>query len=348
MRTSTCTLLAVLAIAGAARRTYADPQSVSLVINPRTGAASLRNDTGAAINIDSYLMTSTTAAFNPAAWTSLQDAGLAGWQEANPSNIHLSELNLTSSFSLGAGASRSLGSPYIPLVPTAIGQPETPVEFTYGTPGVPGSILGDVVFSPQNTIVLKIDPASGNATLENQSNFAVNIDALLITSSTGVLDATGWNGLAESGVSGWTAGTGNANRLAEGNLTGSTLLAANGGSRAIGKPINAGLLTDETDVQLEYHVLGGGATSVVGGVQFAAAAGLAGDFNGDGRVDGADFLVWQRGVGGPHNAATLATWKANFGMGAAEAATSAVPEPAGLALLTTAAVLVLTRVRNRE
>jgi hypothetical protein len=340
-------LLAVLAIAGAARRTYADPQSVSLVINPRTGAASLRNDTGAAINIDGYLMTSTTAAFNPATWTSLQDAGLAGWQESNPSNIHLSELNLTSSFSLGAGASRSLGSPYIPLVPTAIGQPETPVMFTYGTPGVPGSILGDVVFSPQNTIVLKIDPASGNATLENQSNFPVNIDALLITSSTGVLDATGWNGLAESGVAGWTAGTGSANRLAEGNLTGSTLLAANGGTRAIGKPINAGLLTDETDVQLEYHVAGGGAVSVVGGVLFAAA-GLAGDFNGDSRVDGADFLVWQRGVGGTHNAATLATWKANFGMGGAEAAAGAVPEPAGLALLTIAAAPLMARRRSRE
>jgi hypothetical protein len=321
---------------------------VSLVINPRTGAASLRNDTNAAINIDSYLMTSATPAFNTTAWTSLQDAGLAGWQEANPSNIHLSELNLTSSFSLGAGATRSLGSPYIPLVPTGIGQPETPVMFTYGVPGVPGSILGDVVFSPQNNIVLKIDPVSGNASLENQSNFPVNIDSLLITSATGVLDAAGWNGLTESGVAGWAAGTGNANRLAEGNLNGSTLLAANGGSRAIGKPINAGLLTDETDVMLEYHIAGGGATSVLGGIEFAAAAGLPGDFDADQDVDGNDFLVWQRGLGGAHNAGTLAIWRANFGMGAAQAAADAVPEPAGLALLTTAAALVLARGRNRE
>ena len=117
-------------------------------------------------------------------------------------------------------------------------------------------------------------------------------------------------------------------------------MAANGGTRSIGKPINAGLLTDETDVQLEYHIVGGGATSVTGGVLFAAAAGLAGDFNGDGRVDGADFLVWQRGVGTTHNAATLAVWKANFGMTAAEAAASAVPEPASFAMFTVAAALL--------
>jgi hypothetical protein len=62
-------------------------------------------------------------------------------------------------------------------------------------------------------------------------------------------------------------------------------------------------------------------------VQLVEAATKPGDFDTDGDTDGNDFLVWQRGVGGAHNAGTLATWKANFGVPATAAAVG-VPEPA--------------------
>lgn len=73
-----------------------------------------------------------------------------------------------------------------------------------------------------------------------------------------------------------------------------------------------------------------------------------GDFDGDGDVDGADFLTWQRGLGltgqpdattgdadddGDVDAADLALWKSHFGGTPAVAAVGAVPEPASLALL---------------
>ena len=51
---------------------------------------------------------------------------------------------------------------------------------------------------------------------------------------------------------------------------------------------------------------------------------LPGDFNGDGKVDGEDFLLWQRdpGIG------SLAEWEANYGMVAPlTAASAAIPEP---------------------
>ena len=58
-------------------------------------------------------------------------------------------------------------------------------------------------------------------------------------------------------------------------------------------------------------------------------AGLAGDFDSDGDVDGSDFLVWQRdqGVG------FLSDWQAGYGTPATAAVTTAVPEPGSLVLL---------------
>ena len=60
-----------------------------------------------------------------------------------------------------------------------------------------------------------------------------------------------------------------------------------------------------------------------------ATAGIPGDFNGTDLVDGADFLLWQRGGSfNPFSPADLALWKANYGASAsATQATSTVPEP---------------------
>jgi hypothetical protein len=74
-----------------------------------------------------------------------------------------------------------------------------------------------------------------------------------------------------------------------------------------------------------------------------------GDFDGDGDVDGADFLTWQRNVGatgqplsagdangdGNITGADLAIWRSQFGP-AAVAAAAAVPEPAACLLAATA------------
>lgn len=75
----------------------------------------------------------------------------------------------------------------------------------------------------------------------------------------------------------------------------------------------------------------------------AISPGLAGDFNADGSVDGADFLAWQRGESpDPLGEGDLIAWKTNFGASAFEAGSSvavaasvSVPEPTtgALALL---------------
>ena len=71
----------------------------------------------------------------------------------------------------------------------------------------------------------------------------------------------------------------------------------------------------------------GNLTLVTGG------GGLAGDFNGDGTVDAADYTVWQDGLGdNTYTAADYDVWSGNFGATSATGSSTAVPEPGALLL----------------
>jgi hypothetical protein len=86
------------------------------------------------------------------------------------------------------------------------------------------------------------------------------------------------------------------------------------------------------------------------------------DFNNDGKVDGADFLVWQKGQGltgqtdkshgdangdGSVNAGDLSVWQQTFGTSpTAAVAVTGVPEPASI-LLTAVALLSVAGLRRR-
>lgn len=62
-------------------------------------------------------------------------------------------------------------------------------------------------------------------------------------------------------------------------------------------------------------------------------AGIPGDFDDDGNVDGRDFLEWQRGNSpSPLSDTDLQAWRTNFGEGAPLASFTAVPEPAAICL----------------
>jgi hypothetical protein len=85
------------------------------------------------------------------------------------------------------------------------------------------------------------------------------------------------------------------------------------------------------------------ARNVAGGVVLEVLSGLAGDFNNDGAVDGADYELWTANLGGPAtgllnagdaqtvDAALYTVWRDNQGATLAALAT-AVPEPAGVLL----------------
>ncbi len=82
--------------------------------------------------------------------------------------------------------------------------------------------------------------------------------------------------------------------------------------------------------------------------ELTVAPSLGADFNGDGTVDGADFLVWQRGFGlsgqmdrsggdangdGVVNASDLTLWQSEFGVTALGSSSTVVPEPSSWLLV---------------
>ena len=73
------------------------------------------------------------------------------------------------------------------------------------------------------------------------------------------------------------------------------------------------------------------------------SVGLPGDFNFNGVVDGADYVVWRKGLGTIYTQNDYDVWRAHFGQsvgsGSGVGANTAVPEPATTVLLTLAATI---------
>jgi hypothetical protein len=98
---------------------------------------------------------------------------------------------------------------------------------------------------------------------------------------------------------------------------------------------------------------------------FNAPAGIPGDFNADGRVDAADFVVWRNAAGqtgtglaadgngdGSVNDADYQQWRANFGLAApanpGPLQSAAVPEPASIVLVQLAVAFLVSRRPSRK
>jgi hypothetical protein len=81
-------------------------------------------------------------------------------------------------------------------------------------------------------------------------------------------------------------------------------------------------------------------------------AGVPGDYNGNGKVDGADYVVWRNGGPLQNEVATIGSitaedyteWRSRFGnMAGAGLGADSVPEPSALALVILALVAIWGR-----
>ena len=89
---------------------------------------------------------------------------------------------------------------------------------------------------------------------------------------------------------------------------------------------------------LDWELNPGGATLFL-----EVVSALAGDFDGDGDVDGNDFLTWQRDP----NVGDLNDWQSNFGNSSSLAASLTVPEPDAFLLMALASICGLFFVQRR-
>jgi hypothetical protein len=88
--------------------------------------------------------------------------------------------------------------------------------------------------------------------------------------------------------------------------------------------------------------------------QFTFLPVTPGDYNRDGTVDAADYVVWRNGLGATYTQTDYDVWRANFGqtigsgaaLPSAESLSIAVPEPATLPLLIMAMVVHYARRRS--
>ncbi|HEY3395078.1 MAG TPA: hypothetical protein VGK58_20405, partial [Lacipirellulaceae bacterium] len=207
------------------------------------------------------------------------------------------------------------------------------VGFTADAINLPFSVYLDNIrleqISTPDLLTLEINRADGSAMLKNLSANPISWDYLEIKSAGGSLDPAGWNSLDDQNVAGagtWVeAGGSSATALVEAAIVGSHTLNA-GAMLSLGSLYNEGINAE--DVDLEIRRVGGPSFRTYDQIvtYIGTAPGLAGDYNRDGKVDAADYVVWRKADG---TAPGYNTWRTNFGRtsgGGGLAAGAAVPE----------------------
>ncbi len=197
------------------------------------------------------------------------------------------------------------------------------------------------------TLTLEVNRNSGTAVIDNDTGTPFDIDFYSITSDQGVLN-TGFTGLSGGGQlpSGTGVGDGweklgnlDGNELAEAFLAGSSEINNSNGPFSLGDIYDGSSPADEDSLAFTFR---SGGQLVDGNVIFIDSQ--AGDFDGDGDVDGADFLAWQRVDGTPGG---LNDWQQNYGAGTLAASIATVPEPSTGILAAVAAFAALGGRRRR-
>jgi hypothetical protein len=217
------------------------------------------------------------------------------------------------------------------------------------------------VFGPDETLTgevisLRVNSTTGQVTLVNNQSQPVNIDYYEITSAGGALSTSGWNSLDDQeggdppGQAWDESGGASAKQLSElflGGGTASFAFPANG-TLVVGNAFNPAIFGAGMpgDLQFRFGLPSGGI--LPGAVEYLAAPAVLGDYNQNGTVDAADYVVWRKSVGGaslpnrgtgitgPVGANDYNFWRARFGAtsGAGAGVVAAgVPEPTSLSSL---------------
>jgi hypothetical protein len=288
--------------------------SLIVTVDRQTGATSIENAVGSGITLASYALRSAAGTLSPGSATSLNDSGVAGtgWLGSPATGQLIAEVKPNSTFTLSAGQSVSLGSALTPGVVPA----EEDILFDFTT--TDGRFLQGIVeyTGALNDFVLYVDPSDGAAAMGNLSRFITppNLTGYAILSPGNQLTPGTWTSLETSGEAGtgWDASPSSPGVLAETNLDNSFAF-------TYGSLVELGeIFTDSgmQDLQFLYTVAGETAQrtgSVVYGAIPEPPVGTPGDYNNDGKVNAADYVLWRKNptaFGGPGG---YNVWRQNFG-----------------------------------
>ena len=191
-----------------------------------------------------------------------------------------------------------------------------------------------------------------------------NIDYYEISSAQNGLNTLFWNSLDQqniAAVDGIDAGTTAGDSPTEGwdkaptatnGLLKEYFLRSGGSPLPAGGELSLGAAYNQSafgafngDLQFSYGIAGG--ARLIGTVSYIGAPGVAGDYNGSGAVDAADFGAWKTGLGtavtpgtgadgsgnGRVDGPDFLLWQRRFGATMAVTAAHAVPEPQTLVAL---------------
>jgi hypothetical protein len=217
------------------------------------------------------------------------------------------------------------------------------------------------VFVPANPSKLRIDTGTGQVSIVGGDVIPVPINFVDITSANGVLNGANLAGLstrkpdsvdgpdADSTVGNtsgefWQNLSATNNRITDGFLLGSSTF-VNSRSEFLGQIFNTGTPLGNRDVIFTYTTIFG--DIVTGLVEYCtncSPVGIPGDYNNNGVVDAADYVVWRKTNG---TQAGYNLWRTNFGRTSGSGSSlTAVPEPSNF-LLALVALLVAAMVRVR-
>jgi hypothetical protein len=213
--------------------------------------------------------------------------------------------------------------------------------------------------------------------MTNNATVPVNVDFYRLASPGMALSLAGWNSLDDQNydaVDGGDAGTeagdsdgegwdevggSNASQLVELFLGENGSMISPGESLNLGNAFNTSVFGpgNDGDLQFTFGLVGG--LQITGNVNYVGGpAGVLGDYNNNGTVDAADYVLWRNGGPLQNEGVTPGTatpedysfWRARFGAnsGSAAASSAAVPEPVALSLIAVLAWVVLIVRRRRR
>ena len=162
-------------------------------------------------------------------------------------------------------------------------------------------------------MTLEVNTTNGQVRIRNQTGATVHLDYYEIKSAAGALNSTTWSSLQDQHLAGFPAGNGTGNGWEEAGGSNSTVLSE---SYLTG---NSAISTSSVGLGAAYTVAGAHDIVFKYGSLSSVVPPADGDYNNNGVVDMADYVLWRNG--GPLQndptpgvqAADYAFWRSHFG-----------------------------------